>query len=91
MKKILVLAALAVSLTACSGSSAPANQADVHNVKATPLPRLEVYSNIDEHANVARFCLDGLAFYTVSSSHTAPYQATPLVRVPEWDKTFCQR
>lgn len=46
--------------------------------------KVTVFLNIDDHPNVVRVCLDGLAFRTVSVKYVS--LNTPAVeRVPEWD------
>ncbi len=49
---------------------------------------IEVYRNADHFPNVARTCVQGLAFATTSSGRGQSAGATPLIRVPEWDD-FC--
>ena len=46
---------------------------------------VEVYRNIDNFPNLAKVCVDGVAFAATSSrdGQTSP----SLVRVPEWDRT----
>lgn len=42
---------------------------------------VRVFRNIDQFPNIARVCVDGVAFATTSSSGDGP----AIVRVPEWD------
>ena len=51
---------------------------------------VEVWRNADEMPNVARVCVEGIAFATTSSGLRGEGVASPqLVRVAEWDG-FCQ-
>lgn len=46
--------------------------------------KVTVYINVDDHPNIVRLCIDGLAFRTVSAKYVS--LNTPAVeRVPEWD------
>lgn len=45
--------------------------------------KIELYLNIDQYPNVVRLCIGGVAFATTTRDFTA------LVRVPEWDRTWC--
>ncbi|GAA0559384.1 hypothetical protein A8924_5218 [Saccharopolyspora erythraea NRRL 2338] len=89
-KPVAVLATvLALGLTGCSDQlgdrggkegSPPDLIGDVDYV--------EVYRNADGFPNVARVCVQGLAFATSSSGRGESSGATPVIRVPEWDG-FC--
>lgn len=78
-KSLLVLTAIGLVLAGCG------NQAtrDLEGIPAKEPDKAEVYVNVDKYGNVARICIDGVAFATT----TRDYQA--LMRVPEWDKTWC--
>lgn len=45
---------------------------------------VEVFRNADNFPNVARICVEGLAFASTSSSDPG------LLRIPEWDKVCAQ-
>lgn len=60
-----------------------ANSHDVTGISYVQPDSTTVWANIDQHPNVARVCLDGLAFATTSRDGYAADQ-----RVVEWDK-FC--
>ena len=46
--------------------------------------KVTVYQNVDNHPTIVKLCIDGIAFRTISSSHSG--LASPAVdRVPEWD------
>ena len=49
---------------------------------------VEVYRNADGFPNLARVCVQGLAFATSSSGRGESAGAAPLLRVTEWDD-FC--
>lgn len=80
-RAIALAAVLTVLVTGCSeqlgdrggDEGAPPDRiADVDHV--------EVFRNADKFPNVARICVEGLAFASTSSSDPG------LVRVPEWDR-----
>jgi hypothetical protein len=71
--------ALLVALTGCDD----ANQKDATGVHWRQLDKIEVYSNIDQHPNIARVCIDGVAFATISREYNS------ILRVPEWD-SWCK-
>lgn len=51
--------------------------------------KLEVIVNVDLHPNIVRLCVDGLAFMTISSSHSG--YATPAIQaMPVWDDWCAQ-
>lgn len=79
-KKILLGVAVTglVILGACSPSN---NFRDVEGVKSQRPDLIENYNNMDQHPNIGKVCIDGVAFLTT----TRDFQA--VVRVPEWDKT----
>lgn len=68
-------------LTGCGG----ANNADLKGVRNSNFEKVQAFVNIDGHPNIVRFCIDGLAFYTVSHDQMAPYQQERLTRAPYFD------
>jgi hypothetical protein len=54
---------------------------------------VEVFRNADEFPNIARICVEGLAFASTSSgSRGEDSVAEPaLLRIPEWDAVCAQR
>ncbi|WP_218010754.1 hypothetical protein [Herbidospora mongoliensis] len=47
---------------------------------------VEIFRNADNFPNVARICIEGLAFASTSSGSRGESVANPaLLRVPEWD------
>ncbi|MEC3978312.1 hypothetical protein [Amycolatopsis sp. H20-H5] len=49
---------------------------------------VDVYRNADNFPNVARVCVQGLAFVTTSSGRGESAGAAPIIRVADWD-SFC--
>lgn len=80
----ILIGGLAVLLAfLVSGCGPNQTTRDLEGVPAKEPQKAEVYVNVDKYGNVARLCIDGVAFATT----TRDYQA--LMRVPEWDKTWC--
>jgi hypothetical protein len=52
-------------------------QRDLNGVKARDPDKYELYTNIDSHPNIARLCIDGVAFATISRDYNS------ILRVPE--------
>ena len=96
MKKILYpLAALALAGSACSvpqdtskaDLSEPQVVGDIQpeDYSSVAADQIRVFSNVDDHPTIVRICIDGVAFRTISSTHSS--LASPAVaRVPEWDE-----
>lgn len=76
-----VLAAAALSLTGCQLHKTATN-ADLTGVHYDTPDTVKVWQNIDNHPNIAKLCLDGVAFATTTRDAQAAAQ-----RVPEWDQT----
>lgn len=74
---VALVAGSAVGLVACSGN----NFRDVKGVKSRDPDKIELFNNIDKHPNIAKVCIDGVAFATTTRDLAA------ITRVPEWDKT----
>ena len=76
MKRIAAFTvAAALLLTACGSD----NFRDVKGVKSQDPDSIEVYNNVDKHPNIARVCIDSVAFATTTRNFSA------IMRVPEWD------
>lgn len=73
---MLATAVALVGATACSAT----NQVDLTGVPAKRPDKIEVYSNIDSHPNIARVCIGGVGFATISRDYNS------ILRVPEWDE-----
>jgi hypothetical protein len=97
-KRILVGAALtgAVLLGACTHDASQTDLSEPKQVgravpsdyKAVAPDSITVFQNVNEHPNLVRLCADGLAFLTVSSSHTTGFTKA-WERIPEWD-AYCK-
>ncbi len=78
-KRIIMLATGAVLvLGACSPGN---NFRDVEGVKSENPDLVQNYNNLDKHPNLAKVCIDGVAFLTTTREYDA------VTRVPEWDRT----
>jgi hypothetical protein len=71
--------AVALAGVAAVGGCQGANTRDLKGVSAKNPSKTELYANVDNHPNIVRLCIDGLAFVTTSR------EMDPLLRVPEWD------
>jgi len=71
----------AVAVLAIGGSTAGcgANTRDLEGVPLRNPQKAEIYANIDGHPNLARQCIDGVAFLTTTRDYSS------VLRVPEWD------
>jgi hypothetical protein len=79
-KKLLgVVVGVAALGTACSPGN---NFRDVEGVKSQDPDLIESYNNLDGHPNIAKVCIDGVAFATTTREAQAAIQ-----RVPDWDST----
>ena len=80
-KQRVVLAAVALAAlgTACTPGN---NFRDVEGVPSKNPDLIEAYNNLDGHPNIAKVCIDGVAFATTTRDAQAAIQ-----RVPDWDET----
>ena len=80
-KRVVVLAAVALAATgaACTPGN---NFRDVEGVKSQDPDLIESYNNLDGHPNIAKVCIDGVAFATTTRENNAAIQ-----RIPDWDST----
>ncbi len=100
MKKLLV-AFIAVGLilvaAGCSDDT-PAAKQDIAepegNGKVLPedfearVPDvLTTYRNVDGHPTINKLCIEGIAWRTISTTHSIGSTSGAVVRVPEWDDT----
>lgn len=76
MKRVMITLA-AVAAVAAAGCTSTLQ--DLENVDAVPPDSYEVFQSPDLFPNIARVCVDGVAFVTT----TRDYQQ--VTRVPEWD------
>ncbi len=78
-KRIVILAAGAILVFSACG---PGNNfRDVEGVKSQNPDLIENYNNMDQHPNLSKVCIDGVAFLTTTRDYDA------VTRVPEWDRT----
>jgi hypothetical protein len=77
--KRVVLVAASVSLLLAGGCTA-ANQRDLEGVNPREPDKAESYTNINEHPNIVRLCIDGVAIMTTTRQY-----GDSVTRVPEWD------
>lgn len=76
----LALAAGMAGALVLVASGCGANTRDLEGVPFKNPDKIEVYINIDDHPNVARLCIGGVAFFTTSRNY-----GDAIGRVPEWD------
>jgi hypothetical protein len=76
----VVLAVVALgTLGACTPRD---NFRDVEGVPSKDPDLIEAYNNLDGHPNIAKVCIDGVAFATTTRDAHAAIQ-----RVEAWDRT----
>ena len=73
------LVAVGLGFGACSPGN---NFRDVEGVASKDPDLLEAYNNLDGHPNIAKVCIDGVAFATTTRDAHAAIQ-----RVEAWDRT----
>ena len=78
IKAAFAVAAVAGLVGACSPGN---NFRDVEGVKSQRPDLVENYNNMDQHPNMGKVCIDGVAFLTTTRDYDA------VTRVPEWDRT----
>lgn len=64
-----------IVLSACGS-----NQRDLEGIPLKEPDKVEIYANLDDHPNIVRICVGGIAFATTSRDYNA------IMRVPEWDR-----
>jgi hypothetical protein len=79
-RKMLAAGMIVMALAGCSQTTR-----DLEDVPIDDPDKIEMYANVDSFPNVVRLCIDGVAFATT----TRDYE--PIMRVPEWDASFCGR
>lgn len=84
MKKTLTsLLVLSGLLAGCGQAPWEDSMRDLEGVEVRD-PDVVLWNNLDLHPNLARSCLDGVAFATTTREY-----GDAVIRVPEWDK-FCE-
>ena len=77
------MAGMALALAAMAGACSPGNNfRDVEGVGSKDPDLIEAYNNLDGHPNIAKVCIDGVAFATTTRDAQAAIQ-----RVEAWDRT----
>jgi hypothetical protein len=66
-------------LAACSPGN---NFRDIEGVDSQRPDSIEVFSNVDRHPNIAKLCIDGVAFATTTREGNSA-----IMRVESWDDT----
>lgn len=90
-------AALALGIIAvgCSETDAADVDLDQPAISGRAIPEVfearvpdsvTVFQNVDNHPTIVRVCLDGIAFRTISTTHSQGGFNTAVERVPEWDE-----
>ena len=82
MRKTIVVAGLVAGAIALGGCTPGNNFRDVEGVDSQDPDKIEAYNNLDGHPNIAKVCIDGVAFATTTRENNAAIQ-----RVEAWDKT----
>jgi hypothetical protein len=82
--KALTVAALVAAGVLTSAESCDNQTADKKGVIFHDPQKIEGYKNVDQHPNIVRLCIDGVAFYTTTRTN-----GEFMGRVPEWD-TWCK-
>lgn len=84
MKKKMIVVGVGLALMVLGACSPGNNFRDVEGVKSKNPDSIENYNNMDQHPNIGKVCIDGVAFLTTTRQYDA------VTRVPEWDKTCPQ-
>lgn len=75
----LMAGGLIVALSGCGNSFR-----DLNGIPNKEPDKAEMYANVDGYPNIVRVCIGGVAFAT-----TTREAAGAILRVPEWDASFC--
>lgn len=79
----LLVPALVLTAGAAFAACSPGNNfRDVKGVSSQDPDLIESYNNLDGHPNIAKVCIDGVAFATTTRDAQAAIQ-----RVQDWDST----
>lgn len=74
-----LVASVALAMLIGCGNS----RRDLNGVPNKEPDKSEMYANVDGYPNIVRICIGGVAFATNTRQNDS------MIRVPEWDKTFC--
>lgn len=75
----LVAGAAVLALSGCGNSFR-----DLNGIPNKEPDKAEMYANVDGYPNIVRICIGGVAFATTTRD-----AAGAILRVPEWDSSFC--
>ena len=75
---VVGVAALGLGVGGCSSAN---NFRDVEGVESQEPDSIEVFSNVDRHPNIAKLCIDGVAFATTTREGNSA-----IMRVEAWDR-----
>lgn len=84
MNRLIKIAATGAVATVLLTGCVAENQRDLEGVNGKEPDKIEIYRNIDQHPNLVRICIDKVALLTTSREN-----GQNLIRVPEWDVSFC--
>lgn len=83
----IVIGAFA-TVSACGQIGSSRGEArDLKGINYRDPNKAEIINNVNQHPNLVRLCIDGLAFVT-SSNGDGKY-APNVLRIPEWDASYC--
>lgn len=81
LRRLFLAIALLATVAAAIGCDA-SNTQDLKGIPGQKPDSIKVYINIDTHPNIAKLCIDGVAFITTSREGDDAVN-----RVPELDRT----
>ena len=80
-KRALLVGIVGVAALGTASACSPGNNfRDVKGVASKDPDLIESYNNLDGHPNIAKVCIDGVAFATTTRENNAAIQ-----RIPDWD------
>jgi hypothetical protein len=82
MEGIAVVGTIVVILGLMAGCGS--SRRDLNGVPNQDPQKAEMYANVDGYPNIVRICVDGVAFATTTRNY-----GDAIMRVPEWDASFC--
>lgn len=81
-KRMVAMVVAVIGVLSLGACSARDNFRDVEGVRSQEPDSIEVFSNVDKHPNIAKLCIDGVAFATTTREGNSA-----LTRVEAWDRT----
>lgn len=79
-----LIAGLVAGVTVLAMSGCGSSRRDLNGVPNKDPDKAEMYANVDGYPNIVRLCIDHVAFATTTRD-----AAGTMMRVPEWDVSFC--